>query len=112
MIHQPPPVRPRDFDREAQIMRLAVEAVDRLDDAGLSAYADARAHPYGGVRTGGDRRKDALEEAGDLRNYLVWDTEDHWDAYQAGEPDACDRVVENLSSLADLIRVWARLTRR
>lgn len=114
MIHTPPPDerRPRNLPLEREIMDLALRAAHREGDGGLSRVADDRAEPYGGLRRGVDWRREALQEIPDARNYLVWDTEDYWDAYQAGDPDAGERVAENLTALALLIQVWVGLARR
>jgi hypothetical protein len=111
IIHTPPPVRPRNEQLEAHIMAMANRVVDKLDDGGLSAYANTRTLP-GGVRTNQNWRDHARQELGDCRNYLVWDTEDHWDAYQAGDDMAGERVAENLGALSQLVRLWASLPER
>jgi hypothetical protein len=92
-------------------MEMANRVVDKLDDGGLSAYANTRTLP-GGVRTNQNWRDHARQELGDCRNYLVWDTEDHWDAYQAGDDVAGERVAENLGALSQLVRLWASLPER
>jgi hypothetical protein len=112
MIHTPPPVRPRNERLEAEIVATALHALPGVeDDGGLSRYAAKRTLP-GGIRTNQDWRDHARQELGDCRNYLVWDTEDHWDGYQANDPDAAERVAENLCALALLVKLWAGLPGR
>jgi hypothetical protein len=109
--HTPTPSRPRNEALEAEIIGMATRVIDRFDDAGLSAYADTRTLP-GGIRTDQNWRDHARQELADCRNYLVWDTEDHWDAYQAGDGLAGARVAENLGALSQLVKLWAALPER
>jgi glutathione S-transferase len=113
MIHEPPPMRPRDRAREQEIMELALKGANRhgLGDAGLSRFADNRALP-GGIRTSENWRRHSREELADCCNYLTWDTEDHYEAYLAGDEEAGKRVAENLGALGLLVKLWAGLPER
>ena len=111
-LDRQPGERPRDEDRERTLTAMASETIEdgHRVATSLSNYADMRAHD-GGVRLGRNLRVDALEELADARNYLVWDTEDHWPAYEAGDLEAGERVAENMAALSGVLRAWAALLR-
>jgi hypothetical protein len=112
----PDTTRPRDMDLEQHFMDTAARAADcyRTDgtgeDFGLSKFADERALP-GGVRANMDHRREACEEAADLRNYLVWRAEAVFDAAMAGDAVALDRYEWSLRCLSKLIPLWRELLR-
>lgn len=108
--------RPRDVDLERYFMDIAARAAGhhtpdgKGDDHGLSDYADGRALP-GGVRANMDHRREACEEAADLRNYLVWRAESVYDEAMAGDALALDRYEWALRCLSKLVPLWRELLR-
>ena len=103
-----PNTRPRNIRLERELTAMAAEAVDFLDDCGLSDFADHRALP-GGVRLALDWRREAMEELADCRNYIVWGIEGHWEGYLDGDPDASKQVALGLTALSSVVRAWDAL---
>ena len=106
--HEPPTTRPRNIPLERELTVMAANAVDFLDDQGLSDFADHRALP-GGVRLTLDWRREAMEELADCRNYIVWGIEGFWSGYLNGEPEACKQVAFGLTALGAVVRAWDAL---
>jgi hypothetical protein len=108
--------RPRDRDLEKHFMDIAARAAgcfkadETGEDYGLSEYADKRALP-GGVRANMDHRREACEEAADLRNYLVWRAEAVYDDAMAGDAVALDRYEWAMRCLSKTIPLWRELLR-
>lgn len=100
--------RPRDFPLERELVSIAVQAGGHPSDFGLSEFADSRALP-GGVRAAMDHRREALEEAADLRNYLVWKAEAIYDQAMRGEAAALDQYEWAMRSLSALVTLWREL---
>lgn len=104
----------RDLPLEAHLMDIAARAAECFDadgngyDAGLSAFADARAWP-GGVRADMDGKQEAREEFADARNYLVWEIRKLWPLVEQGEPEALDEYSQLMGALSGLVTVWHRL---
>lgn len=104
----PAAMLPRRPDLERHLVDVAVQAAGVPDDGGLSAYADARAHP-GGVRANLHARRESGEELADCCNYLRWGIAQVWDAYEKGDAVAAAEVACLLGALSGLIVVWRRL---
>jgi hypothetical protein len=100
----------RDALLEAHLVDVACRAACVSDDAGLSAFADARAWP-GGVRRNLDAIRETQEELADACNYLRWGIQRIYALVEAGEPEALDAYSQMMGALSALVVCWHALHR-
>lgn len=107
----PPDKRPRNIDLERMLTEqaaIAAGGVGPVPDGGLVALSEARAWP-GGVRRNVNWTREGQEEGADWRWYLLQPVIENWDAYLAGDPEACDIVARHMNALMLIIKAWHAL---
>lgn len=112
----------RNLDRERELVSVAAQSIGHaqvregrvevspLVEA-LNRLADERAWP-GDVEVAGRKTPllaEAAEELADLRSYLVWHAQAHYDATLAGDGDAADEYGRAMRALALTLEAWAAL---